>query len=221
MKNYKALLAASALCLCGSQANAVVISVTNSTPGYFDASSGTRALTFTPAQAGGTITNVTISIQFGKHDGQTFGVNPGGTPFYNEIEFSLIGNTGGPALTANLISAGSFNTGSDGFLDRTITFDESAGSVVNVNPDDPAAGTFRTTGFAGGLGLNQFFGSTLAAGDWTLVIRDTVFADGLDFHSATLNITVDGVSTPDAGSTFALLSLAIVGLGALRRRFTS
>jgi hypothetical protein len=166
-------------------------------------------------EAGGTITDVNISIRFGKHDGETFGVNAGGTPYYNEIVFQLIGNVVGADPTAHLIDANSWGVGSGGFLDRTITFDEAAGSVVNSGAA-PVAGTFRTTGNAGALGLGQFNGLTLEAGDWTLFIQDTVGADALDFYSTTLNVTVADV--PDAGGTLTLLGGALVALSGLRRK---
>jgi hypothetical protein len=209
------LLAASALCLLTNLASATLITKFNGTPGVFDSSSGTRAFTFFIAESGGTISDVDISIRFGKHDGQTFGVNPGGTPYYNEIVFSLTGNVIGTDPTSNLISANSWSAGNGGFLDRTITFDESASSAVNSG-FEPVAGTFRTTGFAGGSGLDQFNGLILEAGSWTLYIQDTVGADALDFISAELKVTTPSV--PDGGTTLALLGGALTGLGALRRK---
>lgn len=210
------LLAAWALCLLANQAGATIITKFNGTTGNFDASSGTRAFTFDIAESGGTISDVDIAIRFGKHDGETFGVNQGGTPYYNEIVFSLTGNVVGTDPTADLISANSWGSGSGGFLDRTITFDESAGSVVNFG-SAPIAGTFQTTGFAGGFGLDQFNGLTLEAGSWTLFIQDTVGWDALDFISAELKVTTSSV--PDGGTTLVLLGGALTGLGALRRKF--
>ncbi len=212
LKRSLALAVATAF-LCGTQALAVVITKTNTTTGLFDASSGTRAFNFNLAEAGGTITDVDISVRFGKHDGQSFGFNGGGTPYYNEIVFSLTKDAG---PTANLISENSWSSGSGGFLDRTITFDESAAQVVNF-AGAPLAGTYRTTGFAGGFGLNQFNGLTLTPGAWTLYIADTVGSDALDFYSATLNVTVNN-AVPDSSTTIILLGLAIGAMGAARRK---
>jgi subtilisin-like proprotein convertase family protein len=82
---------------------------------------------------------------------------------------------------------------------------------------EPLAGTFRTTGFAGGFGLNQFNGLILEAGDWTLYIQDTVGSDALDFHSAELRVTT--ASVPDGGSTLVLLGLTLSSFAGLRRKF--
>lgn len=215
---------AAGFCLLSSQADAAVITKVNTTSGLFDASSGLRAFNFTIGEAGGIISDVNISVRFGKHDGESFGVNAGGTPFYNEIVFQLIGNTVefGTSPIADLINASSWTAGSGGFLDRTITFDEQASQVVNF-ASEPLAGTYRTTGNANNLGLSQFNGLTLAAGDWTLYIQDTVGADALDFISAELTISTGPVesssSVPDGGSTVALLGLAMSAVAGARRKF--
>lgn len=218
MKFAKSIfLAASALFLWGSQASATTITKTNTTTGIFDATSGTRAFTFSVGESGDLITDVDISITFGKHDGEAFGVNLGGTPYYNEIVFSLTGTVVGIDPTANLISAGSWSAGSIGFLSRTIIFDESAGSVVNFG-SEPTAGTYRSFGESGGLGLSQFNGKTLEAGSWTLFIQDTASADALDFYAATLKVTVDSSSVPDNSATVACLGLALGVIGLVRRK---
>ncbi|MEK0450764.1 MAG: motif [Verrucomicrobiota bacterium] len=215
---------AAGFCLFSSQADAAVITKVNTTSGLFDASSGLRTFNFTIGESGGIISDVNIAIRFGKHDGETFGVNAGGTPFYNEIVFQLIGNTVefGTSTIANLIDASSWSSGTGGFLDRTITFDEQASQVVNFS-SEPLAGTYRTTGNGSALGLSQFNGLTLAAGDWTLFIQDTVGSDALDFISAELTINAGPVeppaSVPDGGSTVALLGFAMSAVAGARRKF--
>ncbi len=62
-----------AFVLSSSMAAAGVISATNSTPGLFDGSFGTRDVTFTGLESGygsGVITDVNISINFAKADGE-------------------------------------------------------------------------------------------------------------------------------------------------------
>jgi hypothetical protein len=211
LRKAPALVAAGALCVLANQASATVITKTNSTAGLFDASSGLRAFTFTIGESGDVINDVDISIDFGKHDGENFGINAGGTPFYNEIVFTLTNGTD----TARLIDAGSWSSGSGGFLSRVITFDESASQVVNFT-SAPQAGTFQTTGFGSGFGLDQFNGQVLQPGVWNLFIQDTTGADALDFHSATLKVTVTDV--PDTTATFGLMLVGLSAMALARRK---
>jgi len=181
----------------------------DNTQGYFDASSGTRDFIVTPADmAGGTVVNsVTIAIDFEKYDGETFGVNPGGTPFYNEIVFTL---TNPQNVTTTLIGSGSFTTGSGGFR-GVITFDDLASLFVNNDPDTPQAGTFKPTGTGTMTDLNSLNG----VGTWTLGIQDTTGSDHLGYYSAGLSLN-GGASAPEPGT----LALALLGGGGfwLRRR---
>src|SRR5688572_7681601 len=98
-------------------ASAGTITLTNTTTGNFDASSGTRSVTVTGLEPGfdsGVILDVNISINFAKADGQSFDPPyPTGTPFYNEIHFHLTS----PALaTVHLIEPNSWGAG-DGMFD--------------------------------------------------------------------------------------------------------
>jgi hypothetical protein len=205
-------LAAAVLVASVPSAEAGLITLTNSTFGNFDASSGTRSVTVTGLESGfgtGEILDVNVSVDFTKADGE--GVNPPaspGTPFYNEIVFRL---TSPFATTVNLISAGSFNSGSSGTLfNGVITFDQAAAQVVNVNPNQPSAGTFRPVG-----NLNSFNGGT-ALGNWTLFIQDTVAADSLRFRSFTANITTaDPIPEP---ATLTLTALGLAAAAARHRR---
>lgn len=190
------------MALMAAPASAAVISVTNNTPGNFDASSGTRIFTI---GSSGQVLDVDIEINFAKADGQDFdGPYPGGTPFYNEIVFLLESPTG---TQMTLIAANSWGAGS-GQFDGTIRFDDSALQVVNFGAA-PVAGTFQPTG----PGLLGVFNGENALGDWTLTIQDTVGADSLRFRFATLDVTV-----PEP-ATLLLLGTAIVGV--MRRRFSA
>jgi MYXO-CTERM domain-containing protein len=100
----------------------------------------------------------------------------------------------GGGTTVNLINSFSFNTGSVGTnFDGTITFDDAAANVANVNPNQPQAGTFRPVNDPAGNALANFNGGT-ALGTWSLFIQDTVGQDALRFRSYTLTVT-----TQDAG----------------------
>jgi hypothetical protein len=186
--------------------------LSNTTAGNFDSSFGTRTVTVTGAEPGfgsGTISSIVISINFAKADGEAFAPPfPAGTPFYNEIVFRL---TGPSTTEVTLIEANSWGAGS-GQFDGTITFDQSAPSVVNFGAA-PVAGTFRPTG-AGSL---SDFLSQSALGVWTLSIQDTVAADSLRFRNFDLTINTDRSTVPEPGS-IVLMSLGLVALGARRYR---
>jgi hypothetical protein len=206
-----ALAFAAATLLAAVPASAGLISITNNTTGLFDASSGNRLFGITglePGYGSGIVTSVTISIDFAKADGESFDPPfPGGTPFYNEIHFAL---TSPNATTIQLIAAGSWGSGS-GQFNGVITFDDLAAQVVNFGAA-PVAGTFRPTGPGS---LADFMGGP-ALGNWTLFIEDTVGADALRFHSATLNVTTD-TAVPEP-TTMVLLGSGVAALIARRRR---
>lgn len=192
-------------------AHAQTVVTSNNTFGNFDASSGTRQLLFTALQigAGGLITDVNISINFAKADGEGTGLGSG-TPFFNETVFSLTYET----TTASLIAENSFNSGSgQGPFSGTVTFDDAATDVVNVNPNLIQAGTFQPVG-----SLSDFNGLNLTTGDWTLTIQDTVGADSLRFYSATLEVTYDGVGAVPEPSTYGLMGAGLLAAVLFRRR---
>ncbi|PTY03758.1 hypothetical protein DB347_21235 [Opitutaceae bacterium EW11] len=207
--NVLRTLAATAL-IAGAALTAqaqVTVTQTNSVAGIFDNSSGTRLFTFNSADlgAGGAISDVNISVTFDKADGEGWDLL-GGTPYLNEVNLTLsyLGNT------TSLIAGGSFNSGS-ALFSGTITFDDDAAQVVNVNQSLIQAGAFRPTG-----SLAIFNSLMMAPGDWTLLVEDTVGADALRFHSATLEVTY-GSPVPEP-STYGLIgAAALLGLVAVRR----
>jgi Proprotein convertase P-domain len=199
--NLALQLAIPALLLSAARAEVLSFSNVNN-PAYLDASSTTRVFTVTDTR---TVVSVTFRITFEKYDGEEFGVNEGGNPFYDEISFSLM-SPGGTVV--DLIAPDSFNSGANGFF-GTITFDDAAGQLVNVNPDSPAAGTFKPVDPDG---LADFFGESVT-GDWTLTIADTAGGDHLGYFTSRLNITV-----PEPGSALLAGVASLALLGRRRRR---
>ena len=199
--------------ISGAALAQTLVTKTDSTPGYFDDSSGVRSFIVSAADmAGGTAVNsITIAIDFEKFDGQTMGTNFGGTPFYNEIEFLL---TNPQNVTTSLIAPGSFFSGSNGFR-GVITFDDAAAQVVNFDTSSPHAGTFRPTGSLGSLLSGN------GVGTWQLSIRDTVFADHLGYYSSTLTLNPGGTAlTPEmpAGVQAIPVLLAVGGMVLYQRK---
>lgn len=189
------------------------LSVSDSTFGSFDSSSGSRTLTIGTSA---TITDVNISITFAKCDDPSLGSSAtvgapcigGGTPFYNEVVFTL---THGSTVVS-LIAAGTWNSGSGpGAGVVEMTFDDSGAAL----PGLPTTGTFHAVG-----NLSDFNGLD-PLGNWTLFIQDTTGADRLDYYSACLSINGDtgcGRGTVSEPGSLALLGLALLGAGAIRRR---
>jgi MYXO-CTERM domain-containing protein len=189
------------------------VTKTNNTIGNFDASSGTRDFIVTAADmaSGVVVSTVEISIDFEKFSGPTLGVDGGGTPFFNEMEFTLTNPVG---VTTTLIAADSFDVGDFGFR-GVIRFTDAALNFVNIDPDLPSAGSFRPTGPGTMADLNAASG----VGTWTLTIQDFISGDHLGFYSATLRLNPNAASTsaPEPG-TFALCALSVIGAAVARRR---
>jgi MYXO-CTERM domain-containing protein len=203
--------AATLLLTAAAQAQTPVTKVdTPAQPINLDDNSTTRDFIVTAGDmAGGTIVNsVTLTIDFEKFDGETIGVNPGGTPFYNEIVFRL---TNPQNVTTTLIAENAFQSGANGFR-GVITFDDLAANLVNVNTATPQAGTFRPTGPGTMSDLNSVNG----VGTWTLFLEDTVGADHLGYYTATLRL--NGGSVSAAAPEPATASLALLGLAAFAAR---
>lgn len=203
----KKLLAASLLSLVpfATTAGAAVLTATNSDYGVFDASSGTREVTL----GAGTIQDVNITINFAKCDGGAAtqqGCSAGGTPYFNEIVFSLTSPDG---TTVNLITADLFQTGSTGDV-FTITFDDQAANLLGSLP---MSGDYQP---AGSLSA---FGGENALGTWSLYVADTVGADALTFFSYTLEVSVrEGNTTVPEPASLGLLGAGLAGLGFAARR---
>ena len=218
--NSKTILSVATTVLCAlslSVAQAqTALTLTDAPAGglYFDNSFGTRTFTVAPGDLtmGSAINSVSIAIDFEKFDGEIFGVNGGGTPYYNEIHFSLTNPAG---VTTELIAPGSFDSSNMGFR-GIITFDDTAAQVVNYDVTQPYAGMFRPTGAGTMTDLNTVNG----AGNWSLLIQDTVSADYLGYYSASLilNGGANPSAVPEPGSIAFALGSLITGAGMLRRR---
>ena len=90
MKSAKSwLLTAAVVCAFPAFAHAGSFTLTNATPGIFDASSGTRSVTVTGLELGfdsGILTGLTISIDYLKADGES--ANPPRRPRCPAIRFT-------------------------------------------------------------------------------------------------------------------------------------
>ncbi|MBC7526420.1 MAG: hypothetical protein H7308_02625 [Chthonomonadaceae bacterium] len=198
---------------------------------YFDRSFGTRTFTVAPGDLtmGSAINSISIAIDFEKYDGEELGVNGGGTPFYDEIHFSLTNPAG---ITTELITQNSFNASNTGFR-GIITFDDTAVHVVNYDVTRPHEGMFRPTGSGlplftesmtfqpTSLGTMSDLNTANGAGNWSLFVQDTTGGDHLGYYSASLMLNGGGANpsaVPEPGSIAFALGSLITGAGMLRRR---
>jgi hypothetical protein len=196
--------------LIPATAGAGTFTLTNATAGIFDASSGTRSVVVTGAEAGfdgGILVALTISIDYTKADGEDLDppASPG-TPFYNEIHFRL-DRAAEPSTT--LIAAGHYTTGS-GVFSGIQTF-VTGGAVIPFG-SSPVAGTFSPTGPGS---LTAYNGLSIL-GTWTLFIQDTVGLDALRFRSVSFTFET-GAAVPEP-VTSALVGSGLLGLAYRRRR---
>jgi hypothetical protein len=153
------------------------ISMSNNTTGIVDASSTTRSVTFAPEDFGGatTVLDVNVTIDFMKHDGQSFGVHQGGCTYNNEIVFALQSPSG---TSVTFIPAGTY-TGCTFGGRVLVTYDDEAAIAAN---GVPTAGLFQPA-----QPLTVFDGED-GVGTWTVTLQDTVGADALSFWSVTVEL---------------------------------
>ncbi len=195
----------------------IVIEQTNSAAQLFNGTSGSKTVTFAtglfPASAD--ILDIEVSISFSKR-----AASVGTSPFYNEISFSFFKPEVGPAIgfikpgTAGFGFTGSFSEGllGDPGFNGTLTFKQSAATVVNSNPDvmPPSGGTYRPVD-----SMAAFIGQS-GSGTYTLNIGDSANTGdpGLQFNSFTVRIT----AVPEPTSLACLGLLATAGAFVRRRR---
>ena len=149
---------------------------TSGTNQFVDASSANRS--YSVSGQASQILFTRFDVNFMKADGESYGVNNGGTPYYNEILFRLSKGSS----SVNLISPGDFNPGSGGFGFGRINFTQYESTLVNSNPNVISAGFRRPTG-----NLNNFNYAN-PNGTWNFTIQDTAGADGLSVDFARLSV---------------------------------
>lgn len=183
----------------------------------------TRSITFAPAdfQNRPYIDDVDVTVAFAKSNDDFFVPQSSpitsGTPFFNEIEFTLSSPAGASVkLISNdgsfFSSTRSFNVGTSAGFQGTITFDQDAGTRVNANRDVINSGTFRSAD-PPAESLDAFRGES-AVGTWTLSVGDDVGLDGLSFYSYSLAVN----TLPEPGAIGLWGTLGLVSLLVLTRR---
>lgn len=205
----------------GAQAGPV--SDSNSNYGTFDDSSDTRRFVIAGA---GTVTDVNITIDFGKCDDPAMGrrqttCDSNGEEFAGEIYFFLTGPDGTrvdlvytyAGVAAGLDASSTRPAGTyDGTLNvggrHVVTFDDQATALVGPSMLD---GTFRPE-----EALSAFNGIN-GDGAWRLTIGDSVGSDPLSFFNATLTINATVAAIPEP-EPLALVALGATALAFARRR---
>lgn len=210
-----------ALCVFATAATAhaqlTSVSTTFSAPRIVDGGAASIFLDLSSAAwpVGSAVSKTTLSIDFGKWP--DLSDDP---PYFSEIGVVLqkLDTTFTVLDQITLIEIGSFNDGAFGsFFNGSITFDDSAPSLVNANPDELASGTFRPE-----QPLSLLSG--LFSPYYELRLVDAAYQNPLTFRSATLTLFGAGVAAtvpvPEPG-TFGLAGAVLVGLLVIcRRRFS-
>jgi hypothetical protein len=141
----------------------------------------TETSTFGALEEGCTINDVTVSVNFGKHDGTCSAPNFGGIPFHSEFSFSLQAPDGEVVM---LIAPGTYS-GATGVAGIAITFVNSGGATVNGGVP-PASGTFLPTD---GNNFNDIIGRQIpAGGNWVLLAGDSSAGDPLCINSYSFTV---------------------------------
>ncbi len=170
---------------------------TNGTNLFVDGGLATTGVNFPAGTVGSQVLEIQASVRFMKADGEAYGVNNGGTPYYDQINLQVVSPLG---TVQNLIAPGDFQDGSNtgGFGLSEIHFRAGSGfSLTNVDPNTPQAGSFRPTG-----NLRNFENET-PAGSWTLNLGDSVAEDGLSVDRWRLRIwSGDPQATVSSSSSF-------------------
>lgn len=136
------------------------------------------SVTFAPGAfpANAVITDVDVSINFLKTDGDCSAPAPG-NPYHNETSFRIVGPTGTEVVLA---PSGTWS-GTTPIAPVTVVFDQSAAAPPSATP---VSGAFQPNGG----NLNTFNG-TAPTGTWILQAGDNAGADPLCVNSYTVTIT--------------------------------
>jgi len=189
----------------------VTVTKTNSTGAFVNGSSLNQSVSFSALDFAGSpsaISNIAVAITFSKAPLLGIVLTPG----FREVGFTLTGAGISEELVDGSGGGRSFNEGAIGAsFGGTVTFDQNAASVVNANPNQIIAGTFRP--HSGDL--SNFVGAD-GIGNWTLNISDSssFLSSGLTVSSWSLTIT----SVPEPASVGLWGLVAVLGTATVFHR---
>lgn len=176
-----ALIAAGLLVASPAQALTGTFPDTPPTPPIaLDASTVPRPIAVTGL---GTVSGVTVTLDFHKIDGSDCAVPGLGSAYSDEIGFTLTSPIGTVVpLISTYPAAPSYANWGATVSRVQVTLDDSAADLVGVN-GIPETGTFRPAS-----PLSAFIGED-PNGTWTLDVTDSVGGDSLCYYGASLSIT--------------------------------
>jgi hypothetical protein len=97
--------------------------------------------------------------------------------------------------------------------------EDGASGMVNLTVQDNQGNPAQTFTFTGLGGPNDFARQGIVSLDGETIQSVTITSDFKEFKQVEISFGTGGTSTPDGGTTAALLGLALTGLAGLRAKF--